>query len=114
MTLLLACLFCGVFFVSAALTADGERNREDTPPRAALAAVPLAAVTEEVPEPGPAYLLREVDGRLCVFAAGEEAPILITAISTDRLRQTDREALRRGLPAADWEELLGLLEDFGS
>ena len=117
--LLLACLGCGVFFVTAALSADRQQHREEPPP-AAVPAAALAAVTAEVPAgaeapPLPAYLLREVNGRLCAFRAGEErVPVLMTTISTAHLRAADREALQRGVPADDWEELLLLLEDFGS
>ncbi len=117
--MLLACLFCVVFFVTAALSVDRQRHREDLPPRAVPAAALSTVTGEAAPraetQPEPAYLLREVDGRLCVFLAGEgDSPILVTAISSDRLRRADREALHRGLPANDWEELLLLLEDFGS
>ena len=44
--MLLACLFCVVFFVTAALSADRQRHREDLPPHAVPAAA-LSTVTGE-------------------------------------------------------------------
>ena len=113
LTLVLACLFCGVFLVSAALTADRGRSREEQDPVGA--AIPAAALAAVTAEPQPAYVLRAVGEQVCVFAAEEESvPLLRTQISLRHLRQRDREALTRGVPAADWEELLLLLEDYGS
>lgn len=114
LALVLACLFCGVFFASAALTADRGRSREEEPAPAS-AVIPAAALAAVTAEPQPAYILRAVGEQVCVFAAEEESvPLLRTQISLRHLRQGDREALTRGVPAADWEELLLLLEDYGS
>lgn len=114
LALVLACLFCGVFFVSAALTADRGHSREEEPAPAS-AVIPAAALAAVTAEPQPAYVLRAVGEQVFVFAAEEESvPVLRTQISLNHLRQRDREALTRGVPAADWEELLLLLEDYGS
>lgn len=62
-----------------------------------------------------AYFLREDAGRVAVYEGRRSRePLAVTAIETASLRTTDRTLLRRGIPAADGEELLRLLEDLGS
>jgi hypothetical protein len=60
------------------------------------------------------FVLGEKDGSIAVYPAGGGEPLVITNISLDRLRESDRELIRAGLPAASEDELLRLLEDFGS
>ena len=61
------------------------------------------------------FILGEKDGSIAVYpAGGGSEPLVITNISLDRLRESDRELIRAGLPAASEDELLRLLEDFGS
>ena len=64
---------------------------------------------------GAEYFLRDSGGYVAVFAgAREREPLRVTEIETKRLRAADKELLRQGIPAADGDELLVLLEDLGS
>ena len=60
------------------------------------------------------FILREYDGCVAVFAAGDSTPITMTDIPVRDLREADRALLNAGLPAADRDEVLTLLEDLGS
>ena len=61
------------------------------------------------------FFLRAQEGRIAVYpnrrGAGPEA---VTAIELSTLRAADRAMLQRGIPAADRQSLLQLLEDLGS
>ncbi len=62
-----------------------------------------------------AYLLKEYDGVIAIYRAEElNTPERLTEIQTATLRQADRQSLREGIFAANTEQLLMLLEDFGS
>lgn len=62
-----------------------------------------------------AYVLRAQDGRVAVYPRRRSAaPEQITAIELETLRSADRAMLQRGIPAADRQSLLMLLEDLGS
>lgn len=63
---------------------------------------------------GAQFVVREYDGCVAVFAAGESSPITMTDIDVRSLREYDRALLMAGLPAADSDEVLTLLEDLGS
>ena len=60
------------------------------------------------------FILREFDGCVAVFAAGERRPLTMTDIPVRGLREADRALLNAGLPCADRDEVLTLLEDLGS
>lgn len=61
------------------------------------------------------FLLMEYNGKICVYTGEERtSPIMITDIDAESLRSADRELFKNGIGAADREELLALLEDFGS
>ena len=61
------------------------------------------------------YYLKTCDGLIAVYAgAGARRPERVTAIETAGLRHMDRALLARGIPVADREALLALLEDLGS
>ena len=68
----------------------------------------------EPPAPQPAYTLREFDGRLAVFAAGEEEPIQVLDLDIRLLPPYDQGLLRAGIDTADEQELQRLLEDYTS
>lgn len=59
------------------------------------------------------YVLRELGGKLAVYATSGEL-LMVTGIPTSSLRETDRLAVEKGITAASWEEIIKLLEDFGS
>ena len=59
-----------------------------------------------------AYVLRDYEGYVCVFAPDEDPqPLQITSIPTSSLRDRDRDMLRSGLTVGSREQLLMLLED---
>ncbi len=60
------------------------------------------------------FVLREYDGCVAVFAVGGQEPVTTTEIDVRSLREADRALLGAGLPAADRDEVLTLLEDLGS
>ncbi len=62
-----------------------------------------------------AYMLRVKDGRVAVYPNRRgAAPERITSIELCTLRPEDRAMICRGIPAADRQSLLLLLEDIGS
>ena len=67
----------------------------------------------ECAEPA-AYTLREYEGCVAIYCAGETQPGTVTDIEVRLLPGHDREMLRSGLTAADLPELSRLLEDLGS
>ena len=60
------------------------------------------------------FILRDCNGRLAVYAAGEKEPVTITEIETASLREHDRALVESGLLLKTQEEVLLLLEDLGS
>lgn len=66
--------------------------------------------------PADAYLLTDHQGYLCVYDLREEPAQLMTVtdIRLATLRQEDQAALESGISVKSREELLILLEDFGS
>lgn len=76
-----------------------------------IGALPASAEAEEAD----GYLLREYEGYVAVwYPAQANYPAMITEIRTDSLPLFDRAALRDGIPAADRDEVMRLLEDFAS
>ena len=61
------------------------------------------------------YFLKSCDGFVAVYKSVKgRMPESVTAIEVASLRAADRAMLERGIPVADREELLELLEDLGS
>lgn len=60
------------------------------------------------------FVLKEYDGCVAVFAVGGHEPVTTTEIDVRTLREADRALLSAGLPAANRDEVLTLLEDLGS
>lgn len=66
-------------------------------------------------EAGAAYLLRSRDGFVAVYEGEDRRrPAEVTDIEISLLRRADRAMLDKGIPAADREQMLMLLEDLGS
>lgn len=59
------------------------------------------------------YILKEYEGALAVFAPNEKEPLKLLDIYPQTLPKTDREKLSLGISAKSYEELLGLIEDYG-
>lgn len=61
------------------------------------------------------FFLKNCDGFVAVYAGTKgRTPETVTSIEISSLRGADRAMLERGIPVADRQELLELLEDFGS
>lgn len=61
------------------------------------------------------FVLRAQAGRIAVYPNRRGAsPERVTAIELSTLRAADRAMLQHGIPAADRQSLLQLLEDLGS
>ena len=90
---------------------------------AASLAIPAAAdmlgksagrlASAEIPESEGAYTLRSYGNSVAVFSYGEDAPIMQTDICVSAMRASDREMIQKGITVGSYDELLGLLEDFG-
>jgi hypothetical protein len=72
------------------------------------------AVLTQAPADEP-YLLRSYNGHVAVFFDRDDTtPGIETTIVTETLRSVDAEKLQDGIEAATYEDVLKLLEDFGS
>ncbi|MDD2955462.1 MAG: hypothetical protein PHD67_04000 [Oscillospiraceae bacterium] len=60
------------------------------------------------------YMICEYEGRLAVYCRDEEEPEMVFDVFVHTLPEYDRGALRQGVPAASYEELVALLEDYTS
>jgi hypothetical protein len=61
------------------------------------------------------YCVRGYNGHLAVFYDGmRDSPAVETSIEIDQLRAVDRAKLEKGIEVKTYEEVLKLLEDFGS
>lgn len=61
------------------------------------------------------YWLRVYNGHIAVFYdEAAAAPAVETTIEAESLRSVDREELDRGIRCTSYEDVLRLLEDFGS
>lgn len=109
--LILSCLVLSALAVSGAAV----RSFVTTARHNAPAPVPTPAVAGQYTDyASAAYILKESDGYVAVFSSNDPQPIQVTGIRVSGLRQADQALLRDGITAASREELLSLLEDFGS
>ena len=60
------------------------------------------------------YMLKEVEGYIGVFYYGRGYPAFITNIPLASLRGVDKEDVMQGIFISTRQELIALLEDFGS
>jgi hypothetical protein len=61
------------------------------------------------------YWLRAYDGHIAVYDnQSSDKPIIETTIDVDSLRTVDKAMLSNGIEAESYEDVLKLLEDFGS
>lgn len=70
--------------------------------------------SEEAPPSEAAYILREYDGRLGVFAPGSALPQTVIDIYIKNLPATDQQALKKGVAAENYAALVRLIEDYVS
>ena len=61
------------------------------------------------------YLIRSYNGHIAVFMnKDDKSPGVETTIETETLRSVDKEKLQNGIEVNTYEDVLKLLEDFGS
>lgn len=100
---------CGLFVMLGFLVSGLSLLR--APVKDAPVLNPTAVATEAAPQ----YILKLYQGRVAVFDARQtKTPVQTTEIYEETLRNYDRELLTTGIPVSGEQELLRLLEDFGS
>jgi len=62
----------------------------------------------------PGYWLRDTEGYIGVYYDGWGHPVFISIIPVSSLHGQDRDDVKKGIPVATRQELMELLEDFGS
>lgn len=71
--------------------------------------------TETVVQEPQSYVLGIYEGNIAVFYGEfQKVPAIETEIDVSTLRAVDRELLSQGIKVSTYEEVLKLLEDFGS
>ena len=61
------------------------------------------------------YWLRPYNGCIAVYSNKEDKfPVIETTIDVEGLRAVDKEKIEKGIEAQSYEDVLKLLEDFGS
>ena len=73
-----------------------------------------AAAAAETAESRAVYTLRSCGNAVSVFSSDEQVPIMQTDINLSSLRKADREMLREGITVESYNDIMSLLEDFGS
>ena len=107
-TAVLTCLFA--LTVLLVRTGASETALAAGPDSQIAATAPAASGMEAM-----TFIVREYGGKVCVFQSTNEAqPAVTTDISVDSLREADRQQLYAGIRVTGRENLLALLEDFGS
>ena len=99
-----------IALAGALLLGAGALLRRERAPRTAetMASAPEAPRAE-------GFVLGEYDGRVAVYGAGADAPPRkVTSIWVHYLPAADRNALKKGIRAANELVLAALLEDLGS
>ena len=112
MKLRIRCFFLLCLTAAAVWTAQGALRSIRGPWDAALPAELYAALTRGAGEAP--YVLRAQSGRVAVCSRQRGQSAELTEIELGTLRAADRAMLQRGIPAADREAVLLLLEDLGS
>lgn len=98
---------CGVFFLLG-LSVLGLSNFDDTRQISVME-------SEELPAKPQHYILKLSGEYVAVFdSSSPDTPLEITQIHVSSLRHYDREQLKHGIIADTRDELLLLLEDYGS
>jgi hypothetical protein len=77
-------------------------------------AAEITAETAELKEPEDMYIIKEHDGRVAVYTAGETEPEFVLDVLVRYLPDLDREQMQEGVPVKDYDELVALLEDYSS
>ncbi|MCL2828313.1 MAG: hypothetical protein FWD99_06190 [Oscillospiraceae bacterium] len=62
----------------------------------------------------PGYVIRDLDGYIAVYFRGRGHPVYITGIPVANLRGVDRTSVEKGITVETRQEMIEILEDFGS
>ena len=73
-----------------------------------------AAEEAEPGEPEYMYIIKEHDGRVAVYPAGEAEPEFVLDVLVRYLPDLDRRQMQEGIPVEDYDKLVALLEDYSS
>lgn len=114
----LLCLAVTCFFavlVALALIYLGSDPAE----AAVLSSAPLSSASTEnrstaASGPQSRYLIKNHGGRLAVFQAQEQSPLLVFDVYISTLPEYDQQLLQEGIPAEGEEQLTRLIEDYVS
>ena len=105
---LLLLLCAAAAFTGAEALSTMKRTESGSLPEEVYARYAALADTAE-------FFLRNERGYVAVFNRQKgRSPVTVTAIEVAGLREADAAMLERGIPVADMEQLLALLEDLGS
>jgi hypothetical protein len=109
-------LTCAALAVVAAASYLAVRPPER--PQLAPVSASAAEIAAEAPEseqaPGYMYIIKEHEGRVAVYPAGEAEPEFVLDVLVRYLPDLDRQQMQEGIPVADYDKLVALLEDFSS
>lgn len=78
----------------------------------------VSGIERDEPQPAPQktgdyqYLLKERDGRVAVFHAGESEPEMVLDVFVKYLPDFDRAQMKDGIPVKDYNELVARIEDY--
>lgn len=103
----------GIFFTSVRTAVQGT----EVSAQASAKSGPFSALAsaETGDDGGDRYVVRAYNGEICVFYADRpDVPAVYTGIALSSLRDSDRELVEKGIKLDTYEELVGILEDFGS
>ena len=62
----------------------------------------------------PGYVIKDLDGYIAVYFRGRGHPVYITSIPVVNLPSVDRESMKKGITVETRQEMIEILEDFGS
>jgi hypothetical protein len=100
--------------MAASYLAISPPERPRLAPASASVADVVVETAEEPEEPKYMYVIKEHEGRVAVYPAGEAEPELVLDVLVRYLPDLDRQQMQDGIPVADYDELVSLLEDFSS
>lgn len=74
--------------------------------------IPPEEESASAPEAEYAWLLKEHEGRIAVFAWDKDTPEMVLDVSVRFLPDYDRILLKEGIPVKDSETLFSMIEDY--
>ena len=100
-------VFFSSFFLTGVILSAGATSEDET--------AGGYAFTAYAPEDTAIYILRTFNGNIAIFYGEfQNEPAIETEIKVEKLRAVDRALLDAGIEVEKYEDVLKLLEDFGS